>query len=309
MEKHKTKCIFEEDTHQYFLTDAKTGDIVKELISVTTLLKKHGLAPNYDGIPFSTLEAKAKYGKLVHAEIENYIKNGEIGFSGELGEFVEYCKSNKIKPKKSEFIVYNDIVAGTVDMLSSQFCGEEELDFLNDFKTTTVLHNESVSWQLSLYAYLYRSQFGKDIAGAKAFHFNGVLKVIDIPLKPIEEVEKLIEAERNGEIYQPKQLVFANDLLRQIEVAENKIKNFESLKKEVESQADNLRKQIIEIMKAQNIKSFENDSLKITYIEPTTRETIDSTRLKKELPEIAEQYKKLSNVKASVRILLKGVAL
>lgn len=296
----ETKCIFKEDTHQYFLVDCATGEVVKELISVTTLLKKHGLAPDYSGVPSATLEAAAEYGKLVHSEIEKYIKDGEIGFTSELQEFIEYCEKTGLKPIKSEFIVHNDIVAGTVDL-----AGEYPDEWLaySDYKTTATLHKEAVRWQLSLYDYL-----GGNFADKlQAFHFASPLKVVDFEPIPLDEIEKLLECERNGEIYQPKQLTVADDLLTQIAEAEAKVKNFELLKKEVEAQAEILRQQLIEAMRAQNIKSFENESLKITYIEPTTRETIDSKKLKAEMPEIAAKYTKTSKVKDSVRITLKEV--
>lgn len=306
MEIQETKCIFKEDTHQYFLVDAQSGEVIKELISVTTLLRKHGLAPDYSGIPTATLEAKAEYGKLVHKELENYIKSGEIGFTSELADFMSYCKENDFAPIDSEFIVYNDVVAGTVDLYGDiQYAVDDGVNIMGDFKTTATLHKEAVSWQLSLYAYLYRRQFGGYVDIIKAFHFNNGLKVVDIPFKPNDEIEKLLEAERNGEIYKGQQLVIAEDLLQQVAAAEEKIKNFELLKKEVESQAEELKKQLVEAMRDQSIKSFENDNIKITYVAPTTRETIDSAKLKKELPEIAEQYKKISNIKDSVRITLK----
>ena len=302
----ETKCIFKEDTHQYFLVDVETGECVKELISVTTLLKKHGLSLDYSAVPSETLKAKAEYGTLVHKEIEQYIKHGEIGFTQELQDFMEYNKASDFDPIDSEFIVHNDIVAGTVDLLSGQTYIDDECLIMGDFKTTATLHKETVSWQLSLYAYLYKKQYGISINMLQAFHFSDGLKVVDIPFQPLEEIEKLLEAERNGEIYQGRQLAVAEDLLLQVAAAEQKIKDFELLKKEVESQAELLKQQLIEAMRTQGIKSFENDSLKITYIEPSTRETIDSARIKKELPEVAEQYKKISNIKDSVRITLKS---
>ena len=292
------KCIFKEDTHQYFLVDAETGDIIKELISVTTLMQKHGLSPNYDGIPTETMRKKAEYGKLVHSEIENYVKNGEIGFTNELSEFIDYIHKNDLKPLESEFIVHNGIVAGTIDMLG-EYCGATGV--LADYKTTATLNKEALRWQLSLYQYLFGS-----VGLLQAFHFTDKgLKVIDVEPIPFEEIEKLIEAEISGEIYKPKQLAVAGDLLVKIAEGEEKIKNFELLKKEVEAQNEILKAELLEAMKAQGIKSFENDTLKITYIEPTTRETIDSKRLKEELPEIADKYKKISKVKDSVRITLK----
>ena len=52
-------------------------------------------------------------------------------------------------------------------------------------------------------------------------------------------------------------------------------------------------------------KKFENERILLTYVEPTTRTSIDSTKLKKDMPEVAEKYAKTTNVKASLRITLK----
>lgn len=307
MEIKETKCIFKEDTHQYFLIDANTGEQIKELISVTTLMKKHGLSPNYDGIPSATLEAKAKYGKLVHKELEEYIKEDKIGFSQELQDFIDWKNENNFKPIDSEFIVYNDVVAGTVDLFGSQQIAiDDGVDILADFKTTATLHKEAVSWQLSIYAYLYKELFGGNIQELKAFHFNDGLKVVDIVFKPLEEVEKLLDAERNGEIYQQKQMVIASDLEMQLIAAEETIKQIELQKKEAEAKAEELRQMLLEKMRDEGIKTFENERIRITYTAPTTRETIDSAKLKKEMPEVAKQYTKVSNVKDKITITLKG---
>ena len=53
------------------------------------------------------------------------------------------------------------------------------------------------------------------------------------------------------------------------------------------------------------IKSFENDILKVTYVAPTKKTTIDSKALKKDHPDVYEKYAKTSDVKASVRITVK----
>ena len=54
---------FDAEKHEYF-------DGEKRLISVTQLLKKHGLAPDYSGVSDSVLNAKAERGTLIHSEIE-----------------------------------------------------------------------------------------------------------------------------------------------------------------------------------------------------------------------------------------------
>ena len=44
------------------------------------------------------------------------------------------------------------------------------------------------------------------------------------------------------------------------------------------------------------------DSVKLTYVSPSTRSTIDSKKLKEEEPELAKKFTKTSNIKATVRL-------
>lgn len=76
-------------------------------------------------------------------------------------------------------------------------------------------------------------------------------------------------------------------------------------KKKLDEQEKLMKKKLLEAMEQYNVKSFENEKVKFLYVAPTTRKTIDSSRLKKEHPEIVENYTKASNVKASVRITVK----
>jgi regulator of replication initiation timing len=84
-----------------------------------------------------------------------------------------------------------------------------------------------------------------------------------------------------------------------------KIVDLNIQKKQLEAQDKDVRQQLEKVMGEYGIKQFENDLLKVTYVEPTTRTTIDSTKLKKDLPAIAEKYSKVSQVKGSVRIEVK----
>lgn len=44
------------------------------------------------------------------------------------------------------------------------------------------------------------------------------------------------------------------------------------------------------------------DGVKVTYVSPSIRNTIDSKKLKEEEPELAKKYTKSTNVKATVRL-------
>lgn len=83
------------------------------------------------------------------------------------------------------------------------------------------------------------------------------------------------------------------------------IKNITTQKKALEEQEKTLREGLEAAMGKYGVMSFENDILKITYIEPTTKTTLDSKKLKKEHPDIFTKYSKISDVKASVRITVK----
>lgn len=76
-------------------------------------------------------------------------------------------------------------------------------------------------------------------------------------------------------------------------------------KKKIEDQEKAMRAQLQAAMEKYGVKSFETDEVKFVYVAPTTRTTIDSTKLKKELPDVAAQYSKTSNVSASVKITVK----
>ena len=84
-----------------------------------------------------------------------------------------------------------------------------------------------------------------------------------------------------------------------------KIVDLNIQKKALEAQDKDVRQQLEKVMGEYGIKQFENDLLKVTYVEPTTRSSIDSAKLKKELPAVAEKYTKISQVKGSVRIEVK----
>ena len=287
------KATFFEADHSYILND-------KKLISVTQAMKKHGLSSDYSFVDDQRLEAAAEYGKLVHAEIENFINNGIVGITQELEDFVKLSSEFGLIPEKmaSEVVVNNDTLAGTIDLVTMN---KDDERVLIDFKTTTAVNKEACRWQLSLYERLYGKKFDKFYI----FHLTKKSRAIEVERIPEEEIYRFIECEKNGEIYQSKQLAVSDDLLQKVLAAETAIKEAEELKKQAEMTAEAIRADLKRVMAEQGIKSFENEVLKITYVEPSTREIIDQTRLKEELPEIAKEYTKTTTTKESIRITVR----
>lgn len=87
----------------------------------------------------------------------------------------------------------------------------------------------------------------------------------------------------------------------------NRIISFEKESLKMKMIADDLKAKIKTAMEENGIdKGFnvetEEGSLKVTYRKPTTRTTLDSKKIKEELPDIYEEYSKTSNVSSSISI-------
>lgn len=99
-------------------------------------------------------------------------------------------------------------------------------------------------------------------------------------------------------------IVVGNEGILAQDVAK-KIAEYERTMKELEEKEKALKDAIKEEMEAKGIVKVENEDLAITYIAPTDRITFDSTRFKKEQPDVYDEYLKVSPVKSSIRIKVK----
>lgn len=291
------KVLFDKEKHKYTI-EKDNGQIV-DLVSVTQLLQKHGLATDYSAVDTNVLSKKAERGSIVHEELEQYIKHKQVGFTGEFEAFYEQCICEDILPSKSEFMVWNDEIAGTVDV-AGLIKGQT---FIGDFKTTATLHREAVAWQLSLYAYLMNETFDKYLC----FHFSDDHTCKIVELNPIsrEEIERLLDCERNSILYERKTFEIDTASCEKLITVQAELKALTERKKQLEDQEESLKDFLIQKFEETGLPFIENDYFKITYIAPTTRDSLDQKRLREELPEIAKQFTKTTPVKAQVRIKLK----
>ena len=176
---------FDEETHTYY------DQFDKPFISTTQLLKIMGVTPDYSFVNQRVLEMAARRGQVIHKEIEEYIKYGKIGFTIELGSFIDYIKRYHLKPVASELMVNDDNIAGTIDIILQT---EDGKLILADIKTTSSRYPESVSWQISIYKKLLGKWNGQEISALQELHFTkaGKIKPYDIPQKSLEEINNLI---------------------------------------------------------------------------------------------------------------------
>lgn len=88
-----------------------------------------------------------------------------------------------------------------------------------------------------------------------------------------------------------------------IEVAKEvieQIKAFEKMKLEMDLKQKELKQELKEAMEKCGVNKWVTDGLCATIREASTRTTLNSKKLKEELPEIYEQYSKTSNVASSI---------
>ena len=291
---------FDKETHKY------TNEEGKELISVTTLLRKHHLSPDYGDVPEEVLKKAAERGTLVHEEIDTYIKTKEEGFSSELESFIAEVEKRGLRVVKNEYFVHNDIIAGQVDCL---FVDKEGNKVLVDFKTTSTIHKESVTWQTNIYADLDDEvEFDETKDKLEVWHFDkeGNLEVIPLVFLPTSEIDRLYAAERNGETY-TQEIAGIDEDIKKLTEFELAIADFEAKKKAADAQAKSYREKIMDAMNKNGIKSYESDILRFTIREGGERKTIDTAKLFKENPELKqEDYTKTSTTKPTLLITIKS---
>lgn len=83
------------------------------------------------------------------------------------------------------------------------------------------------------------------------------------------------------------------------------IANIAAEKKRLDDEDKKMREELERAMSDYGVTSFENEYVRITHVEPSTKVSVDSKKLKAELPDIYSQYSKVSDVKGYVKITVK----
>lgn len=307
---------FEEKDHIYSVNGEIAG------ISVTELLAKHGLAPDYSGINKQKLRESAEKGKDVHKDLENVLNVAGYEPKTEQGkQFAEWVKEHLDCGVGEQMLAYEYkglIIAGTADVMA---IGKDRTLIVADHKNTAKFHREYVSWQVSILDYfarkLGREKVNGKILGWKGakefycFHYDpktGEMKVYELEKIADEEIERLIECEYNNEIYQRAVLVIDPELEQKYLLAEEQFMAIEKQAKELQKTRDELRAELLNLFEQQGIKSWESrdGKLLVTYVAPTEQLRVDSTKLKTKYPQVFTECQKLSKVKAQIRVKVRG---
>lgn len=292
----QTKVCFHEAEHTYTM-----GDI--ELSGVTTMLKTMLFQDKYKDVPEEILQRAAAYGSSVHKQIEMAINEGVITDSAELNNARRLLLDAGITAVRGEYLVSDEqSIASSIDIIGENKTGV----VLIDTKTTSGgLDKDYLSWQLSVYAYLFELQNPH----LKVSELYGLwLRHSDCGFEQIKrrsdaDVKQLISDYIAGI---PTTLSVSDEVPVQIIDVAGMIRAKLELQKQYEAEVNEMKAQLLELMKTNGVKKFEIEGqLSVAYVEPTERVSLDTKKIQTNHPELYEMYLKKSAVKESLKITLK----
>lgn len=302
---------FEEKDHIYSVN----GNIAE--ISVTELLQKHGLAPDYSGVSREVLKRKANKGKKIHEDCGKVMNEKDYTPVTKEGEqFAKWVATNLDSGVGELKIGYENnglTIAGTADFVGIM---KDKQLVIGDHKTTSKFEREYVSWQVNLYDYFLRVLGDEKLnghllnwRGANKFYclwYNkGELQPIELEKMPDAEIKRLLECEAKGTKYERKELVVDKELQLQFKQAEEYLVQVEQTYKQAQENAKKIREQMLSLFEKQGIYSWKTDDIQVTYVISKDKESIDTKRLKQEEPTLYSRYLKLTKVKPFLRVTVK----
>lgn len=283
------------------------------LPGVTKMIKNHLFPRKYNNIPESVLMAAADRGHKVHTACEGIDKIIRKEMILETGNPVmrEAIQYDMLRSKVGMFPLANEYCVSLPDMASCIDCVWEKNGevYLADIKTTYELDKEYLSWQLSLYAYMFELQ-NPDI---KVKGLYGVwlykgqeekTKLVEIERKPDALIEKLLECERNGVKYMQAPVAEGSQNI----VAQSIVDEVYELllaQSMIEERVEEFKKFVKGKMEEKGMPPGDFGKFRISYTKESTSMVFDSAKFKKENPELAEKYMKEQKRSASLRITLR----
>ena len=287
--------LFDQDNHTY--TNTETGEMYRGITS--TLI--HRLFPDkYSGIPQNILERAARKGSVVHEDIELHETVGTDPATEEGRNYVRLKENNQLRFLESEYTV-SDLKHYATNIDAIYKVDETQVD-LADFKTTSKLDKESLSWQLSICACFFE-QNNPHISVRKLYGIwlrGEIAELAEVKRHTAEEVQTLIRADLNdlpfGYTPQLPGYIRDNEML---------LTSLARRIKALTDEYDSIKAQVLEQMLKHKDKSFDTGNLLITVMKPSTRESFDSKKFKEEHSDLYNQYIKTSPTKESLKLTLK----
>jgi len=293
LELNDSGVVFIENPRGYWIGET-------HLEGLTGMIGRQLFPDKYKAVPEKILAKAAERGHRIHEEIQVYDMFGEIS-SDEVRWYADMKESEQFDVLDSEYLVTDGThFASAIDKVivkDGRVC-------LADVKTTYELDKEYISWQLSIYKYLF-NLLNPDIEVDKLYAIwvrNGA-SLHEVPEIPQEEVIELLNCERQGTQYIRKDVATVEDE-KAIEVVRQMSDVLVEIA-ELEAKRDAFKKQLEEMFEQYGVEKWDNEYFTITRVDGYTKESFDSKKLKDDDIDLYNKYIKQTEVKPSIRIKLK----
>lgn len=293
------RVTFIEESHQYFIGK-------KELKGVTGTLIKKAFPDTYKNIPESILMKAAERGGLIHNTFETFCSIFDADIkqypnpTEELLAFHSMLVAYDLHYVASEYLVTDgENFASAIDGI---FADKKGNIYLVDYKTTSTLHYDNVSLQLSIYAKWFEEQ-NPDLKVKEIvcmWFKNGQSKFQPLPRVADYQIDDLI----NAYLADDTDYQYKVEVPEQFSALEQEYRLITARMDALKIKQDDLKEQMMKMMEANKQKSIKTNIGSYSYVESTTKRTLDMKLFKEKYPNAYERLTKVSFSKPSLRIKL-----
>lgn len=287
---------FDQEQHRYFLG-------VAELSGITGFLKKHVFPDKYKDIPQWILDRAASNGTLIHESIE-LLDGGfpPAEMSDELKSYQRIKKENNLTTVANEYIVTDkEHFASGIDLVLTN---DKEEIILADIKTTSVLDKEYVSWQLSIYAYLFEMQ-NPSLKANKLFVIwlrGDKSEYAEVERIDTEIIKDLLQCEVDARQFVNPLAKTEADVPVAIKNAEYSVYTLVTQLKELNEKKKQLSEGLLKLMQENDVKSYKGQYITLSRKAAYTKKSIDSKKLEEKYPEVYAACIKETNYPETIQI-------
>lgn len=294
--------VFEPEHHTY--------DLNGKMLSGVTAIVKWLFPDTYAAIPESVLMQAADYGTLIHSKCELADSMGIVD-DPIVQDYQRIIKDAGLQVLCSEYLVSDEkAIASSIDKVFTD-------DSLGEIKTTSKVHEVNVMVQLSIYAYLYELQTGRQanklylIWLPKPQYGKPMVKeLVRIPADVCKYVVEVYAAQVDPltAIAALSKYLPANPIHKRIQgeipdAVHTLVDELMMVKQQLDELSERektIKKQLLEAMQGVGEDTWANDLIQITRKAAYERESIDTKALKANEPNIYESYKKVTKVAESL---------
>lgn len=295
----KSKVVFDEAAHTYHLGK-------KKLEGITGTLIKRAFPDTYNGISEEVLAKAAERGGMIHNSFELFctVFGSDISVypnpTQELRDFSDMLQSYGLHHVESEYLVTdNKHFASAIDGI---FADDEGNIYLVDYKTTSTLHYDNVSLQLSIYARWFEQMNPKlKVKEIVCMWFkNGKSKFQPLPRVSEERIDELIAAYlNNDDTYH-----YEVEIPEEFSALEQEYRLLTARLDALKLRQDEIKEQLMHLMESNKQKSIKTSYGSYAYVAASTSQRFDSKLFKDTEPDHYEHYLKEVETKPSIRIKL-----